>query len=134
MCGVAGIFNYRSEAGTINKDELRKIRDYQILRGPDAEGDWFSNDDRLGLAHRRLSIIDLDSEANQPMIDSNGRYVIVFNGEIYNYQELRKLLIEQGRLFKTKSDTEVLIQSYVHWREKYVRSPTWNVCICALGQ
>ena len=118
MCGIAGIFNYRADIVPIKKEELRKIRDYQFARGPDAEGEWHSNGNLLGLAHRRLSIIDLGSEANQPMISSNGRYVIVFNGEIYNYQELRKQLVEEGRVFKTKSDTEVLIQSYAHWGEK----------------
>ena len=94
---------------------MRHIRDHQIVRGPDAAGEWFSGDARIALGHRRLSIIDLDSEANQPMISADGRYVIVFNGEIYNYQVLRRQLIAEGLRFKTISDTEVMIQAYVRW-------------------
>lgn len=115
MCGLAGIFGYGAKSPSSIRTELRKIRDYQFTRGPDAEGEWFSKDGRTVLGHRRLSIIDLASEANQPMISTDGRYVAVFNGEIYNYQELRDQLVHKGLAFKTKSDTEVLIQCYAYW-------------------
>src|SRR3712207_5080637 len=87
-------------------------------RGPDGEGAWWSSDGVIGLAHRRLAIIDLDDRSLQPMHGSGGR-AIVFNGEIYNYQDLRKELIEQrGATFRTESDTEVLLELFdVHGRD-----------------
>jgi len=94
---------------------MYRIRDYQALRGPDAKGEWFSGDGHVALGHRRLAIIDLDSTSNQPMRSADDRLVIVFNGEIYNYQELRARLIAQGYRFKTGSDTEVLINCYAKW-------------------
>lgn len=118
MCGIAGIFNYQRGGPSIEHSELRKILNYQFLRGPDAQGEWLSSDSCVFFGHRRLSIIDIHAEANQPMISADQRFVIVFNGEIYNYRELRKQLIEKNRIFKTKSDTEVLIQSYAQWGTK----------------
>ena len=115
MCGIAGIFNYRSDGTSIDRVELSRISDNQKKRGPDAEGTWFSEDGQIGFGHRRLSIIDLDSQANQPMVSANRRYVIVFNGEIYNYQKLRKALVDEGCHFHTKSDTEVLLSGYARW-------------------
>ena len=117
MCGLAGIYRYHFDAPSLDRSELRSVRDYQFTRGPDAQGEWFSNNNRVGLGHRRLAIIDLNAEANQPMVSDNGHYVVVFNGEIYNYLELRRELLIEGRVFKTTSDTEVLIQSYIHWGE-----------------
>ena len=86
-------------------------------RGPDASGEWWSDDGSTGLAHRRLSIIDLDTRANQPMRCNGGGLTIVFNGEIYNYRELRHELVAAGRTFTTQSDTEVLLQAYDYWGE-----------------
>jgi len=86
-------------------------------RGPDGQGQWISEDGRVGLGHRRLSIIDLSENASQPMHFSN-RYSIVFNGEIYNYVELKELLTKQGYVFKTVSDTEVLMALYHRDKEK----------------
>ncbi len=86
-----------------------------ISRGPDAEGDWYSPNGSIGLAHRRLAIIDLDAKANQPMRGSDSALTIVFNGEIYNYRELRQELENLGCNFLTQSDTEVLLQAYAHW-------------------
>lgn len=85
-------------------------------RGPDAQGLW--SDEGVLLAHNRLSIIDLSHEANQPMISQNQRYVIVFNGEIFNFLELRSELESRGSVFKTHSDTEILLESYVLWGEE----------------
>ncbi len=112
MCGIAGIFSYASAAPSVNQTELRAIRDHMSLRGPDGSGEWFSQDGRVGLGHRRLAIIDLSERAAQPMASGDGRYLITFNGEIYNYHELRRSLEANGRTFVSDSDTEVLLQLY----------------------
>ncbi len=112
MCGIATIFAYDSNAPAVNRAELRGIRDHMALRGPDGAGEWFSGDQRVGMAHCRLSIIDLSEGAAQPMQSEDGSLVISFNGEIYNYKELRKSLAQKGYLFKTQSDTEVLLHLY----------------------
>ncbi len=91
---------------------LQEMGDKMIHRGPDAEG-VFENE-KVGLCHRRLSIIDLSVSGTQPMISADGRFVIVFNGEIYNFLEIREELIKQGYVFKTKTDTEVLLALYEH--------------------
>src|SRR5689334_21858352 len=89
-------------------------------RGPDAEGLWVSQDGHAALAHRRLAIIDLDSRSNQPMASEDGKLVISFNGEIYNYKALRQKLEGQGCRFRTQSDTEVLLQMYrLHGEEMF---------------
>ena len=85
-------------------------------RGPDGEGHWIAVNGQVGIGHRRLSIIDLSHEADQPM-HYLGRYSIVFNGEIYNYIELREILLKQGYSFKTQSDTEVLMALYDRHKE-----------------
>ncbi len=112
MCGVAAIFAYHYAAPGVDRDELCKIRDHMTARSPDGKGEWFSTDQRVGLGHRRLSIIDLTDEAAQPMRSADGKRVISFNGEIYNYQALRKSLEAKGRRFRTQSDTEVLLHLY----------------------
>jgi asparagine synthase (glutamine-hydrolysing) len=112
MCGIAGIFAYRSAANAIDRSELLRIREHMAARGPDGFGEWISGDARIGLAHRRLSILDLTERAAQPMRSTDGRHVIVFNGEIYNFRKLRAELEGAGRTFRTESDTEVLLQLY----------------------
>jgi len=112
MCGIGGIFAYRSTAESVRREELAKISEWMIPRGPDADGTWISGDDRVGLASRRLAIIDLTSEGTQPMFDVERELVIVFNGEIYNYRELRAALERGGARFHSHSDTEVLLQLY----------------------
>lgn len=111
MCGIAGIFAYRS-ATPVDRDELRIVRDHMARRGPDGFGEWFAENGRVGLGHRRLSIIDLSDRAAQPMVSADGKLVISFNGEIYNYRELKKELEAKGRVFRTESDTEVLLHLY----------------------
>jgi asparagine synthase (glutamine-hydrolysing) len=91
------------------------MRDQMRHRGPDDAGEWWSSDGRVGLAHRRLSIIDLSPSGHQPMTDSSGQYVIVLNGEIYNFQELRHELETKGYYFRSTSDTEVLLAVYREW-------------------
>src|SRR4051812_14438522 len=108
MCGIVGIHSYRDSGPPVDKEELLRIRDHMIRRGPDGAGLWMSDDKRTGFGHRRLAIIDLSETGAQPMSSADGRYVITFNGEIYNYRELRKELESRGVVFRSQSDTEVL--------------------------
>src|SRR2546425_192595 len=111
MCGIAAIFSYRGGPPVV-ESELLSIRDRMTSRGPDGAGIWIAPDRLVGLAHRRLAIIDLSASGAQPMCDHTGGFCISFNGEIYNYQELRKGLERKGFSFKSTSDTEVLLQLY----------------------
>lgn len=112
MCGIAGIYAYHYAANPIDVAELRGVRDHMAARGPDGSGEWISADGRVGLGHRRLAIIDLSADASQPMTSADGSAVIAFNGEIYNYKTLRAALETKGRVFRTQSDTEVLLHLY----------------------
>ena len=112
MCGIVGIYAYHSAADSINRAEVVRIRDHMATRGPDGSGDWFSEDGRVGFGHRRLSIIDLSDRAAQPMESADGKFVITFNGEIYNYRALRNKLESKGCIFRSQSDTEVLLHLY----------------------
>ena len=112
MCGIAGIYAYHYAANEVDRTELRQIRDHMAQRGPDGLGEWYSSDDRVGFGHRRLTIIDLSERAAQPMVSADGKLVLTFNGEIYNYRELRASLEARGRTFRSESDTEVLLQLY----------------------
>jgi len=109
MCGINAIYAFHPSAQPVDEEELLRTRECMRLRGPDAAGQWFSDDRRVALAHRRLSIIDVADRANQPMLGREGDLAIVFNGEIYNYRELRDELRED---FDTTSDTEVLLRLY----------------------
>src|SRR5437867_2822450 len=106
MCGIAAIFSYRGGPMLV-ESELLSIRDRMTSRGPDGAGIWISEDRLVGLAHRRLAIIDLSPSGAQPMLDATGTFSISFNGEIYNYRELREQLAKQGYCFRSSSDTEV---------------------------
>ena len=124
MCGLVGIFVYKQNGACVQEKELLIIRDHMSTRGPDSSGLWINNRRTLGLAHRRLSIIDLSVTATQPIASQDGRYHIVFNGEIYNYEELRSNLEKIGVTFNSTSDTEVLLKMYiVHGSDacKYLR-------------
>lgn len=112
MCGFNGIFAYNHSANQPGRNELLVSRDHMTKRGPDAAGEWWNVDRRVGLGHRRLSILDLSDRASQPMESICGRYVVVFNGEIYNYPTLRRQLELKGREFRTNSDTEVLLHLF----------------------
>ncbi len=110
MCGIAGF----AEKNNADKETLEKMMDVIIHRGPDGSGEYV--DDTVALGHRRLSIIDLEG-GKQPMENEDGTIVCIFNGEIYNYQPLRQQLQEQGHVFSTHSDTEVLLHGYEEWGE-----------------
>ncbi len=112
MCGIVGVASFLD----INKRNwIQKAIKTLAHRGPDFTGEWWSKDNKVGFAHSRLSIIDLSLSANQPMHIINRGLSIVYNGEIYNYKNLRKKLEKLGHKFKTKSDTEVILLSYVQW-------------------
>ena len=111
MCGIAGIIGHKASRGNI-----LQMLDCQKHRGPDFT-DYYVEESRIALGHNRLSIIDLSSNANQPFTSDDGNFVMVFNGEIYNYIELRKELQPKYH-FKTQSDTEVLLNAYKEWGKK----------------
>ncbi len=114
MCGITGVFVHGE--GRIDQTDLTAMRDTMVHRGPDGGANWISPDGKTGLAHRRLSIIDLSAVASQPMSNEDGSVWITFNGEIYNHTELRPDLIRRGHLFRTDhSDTEVLVHGYEEW-------------------
>lgn len=111
MCGISGIVSIRPT----NPDCIQAMNDVQRHRGPDGSGIWQSDDRMAVLGHRRLAIIDLSDAASQPMVSTNGGLVITYNGEIYNYVELRAELEALGVSFRTKSDTEVILEAYRQW-------------------
>ncbi len=117
MCGIVTIFNYNSD-GPVDRSELIRIRDYMTKRGPDGHGEWYSKDNRVGLGHRRLAIIDLSEAGAQPMMSEDQSLIIVFNGEIYNYQAIRAELETKGYRFRSNSDTEVLLHLYAEKRHE----------------
>ncbi len=114
MCGIVGILNRNRDP--VSSVILRKMADAITHRGPDSEG--FYIDGAIGLGHRRLAIIDLSPAGRQPMSSLDGRYILSYNGEIYNFQELRVILTARGYQFNSRSDTEVLLYAYVEWGEK----------------
>ena len=101
----------------MDRQALLRTRDYMRHRGPDGAGIWISDNRRIGLAHRRLSIIDLSDAGNQPMLDPATGNQVIFNGEIYNYQALRTELETAGRQFRSHSDTEILLKLYIEYGE-----------------
>lgn len=115
MCGINAIFAYRDDAPPVDPREILVCREAMHKRGPDAGDSWLSSDQRVGFGHRRLSIIDLSPGGAQPM--QRGSNVIIFNGEIYNYEELRADLQRRGVEFTSHSDTEVLLRLYERERE-----------------
>ena len=111
MCGVAGVINL--DGRLVERADLRRMTSAIQHRGPDGEGHW--QEGNVGLGHRRLSIIDLTDSGSQPMVSDEGRYVLSYNGEIYNYKELRSELVGLGRKFRGESDTEVVLNALAHW-------------------
>jgi asparagine synthase (glutamine-hydrolysing) len=114
VCGIAGFIDFNKKA---EKKSLLKMTDCLSYRGPDAAGHAFFEERgfNLGLGHRRLAIIDLSPLGEQPMYSANRRLCIIFNGEIYNYAEIKKILIDKGHQFNSGSDTEVILNAYLEW-------------------
>ena len=106
MCGIAGLFMPNK---SLKKDWIKRMTDAEAHRGPDAGGHFISEDNKVALGHRRLSIVDLSNAANQPMYSECARYVMVFNGEVYNYLELAK---KHQLETKTTSDSEVVLELF----------------------
>ncbi len=119
MCGITGFIDYE---GKSDLGILYRMRDSLIHRGPDSAGAMIINCNKcqIGFGHRRLSIIDLSACGDQPMTDETGNYVIIFNGEIYNFNEIKEELKSSGILFHSTSDTEVILKSYIKWGIKAV--------------
>jgi len=112
MCGIVGIVNLKHR-NRVPVELIRDMADTMIHRGPDSSGTFV--DDRVALGHRRLTVIDLTESGRQPMFDVTGRVGIVFNGEVYNYLELRELLEAKGYGFQSHTDTEVILNAYLEW-------------------
>jgi asparagine synthase (glutamine-hydrolysing) len=115
MCGITGIVEYSANEPQINEEILKSMSDVIIHRGPDSDGNWISPARRCGLAFRRLAIIDLSDAGNQPMSTSDGRFTIVFNGEIYNHKDIRKDLESLGYKYRSGTDTETILYGYKEW-------------------
>lgn len=111
MCGISGI--YLKDGDCVDSSTMEKMADSLIHRGPDYQG--IHVDGPLGLGHTRLSIIDLSAQGNQPMHSSNGRYIIVYNGEVYNFGEIRQILSAKGHNYSGHSDTEVVLHAFAEW-------------------
>jgi len=113
MCGIAGIMV--DDPGQLRRTDLSILGNALRHRGPDGEGQWVSQNGRIGLVHRRLAIIDVSTLGDQPMHSPDGRYTIVFNGEIFNFVELRDELKAGGAQFRSESDTEVILEAWRQW-------------------
>lgn len=114
MCGIAGLINLDDQP--VSPVVLQNMTNAIAHRGPDGEGQWI--EDNVGIGHRRLAIIDLSPAGHQPMINAEHRYVLSYNGEVYNFRELRSELEAAGYWFRSKTDSEVVLNALVHWGEK----------------
>jgi len=117
MCGICGQFRFDSE--NVSSKSLTSMMSKLARRGPDSNGKWLEG--KIGFGHQRLSIIDLSSHGNQPMVDDLLKLILVFNGTIYNYKSLRSELIDKGYSFFSHSDTEVIIKAYHYWGEDCIK-------------
>ena len=111
MCGIVGILNLKGDS--VSTNTIKKMTDAIAHRGPNGEGQWAEKN--IGIGHRRLSIIDLSSAGHQPMLSNDKRYVLSYNGEIYNFKEIRKELKSLGFIFKSNTDSEVVLNSLIQW-------------------
>jgi len=118
MCGITGLYSFK---GALPHHLIKEMTDAIAHRGPDSDGFFENESSRCHLGHRRLSIIDLRSAANQPMTSACQRYVIVYNGEVYNFNEIKQEIIAQKNIvFKTTSDTEVILEAFALWGKEFV--------------
>src|SRR3954447_6810200 len=111
MCGIAGLINLDGEP--VSPAVLQRMTDSIAHRGPDGEGHWI--DGPVGIGHRRLSIIDLTPAGHQPMASADHRYLLSYNGEIYNFRELRTELEARGYWFRSQTDSEVVLNALAEW-------------------
>src|SRR5581483_8309000 len=111
MCGIAGMV--RTDGAPPSMEALRRMAEAMRHRGPDADGFW--HDDHAALAHRRLAIIDLSEAGRNPLSNEDGSVWITFNGEVYNFQQLRQELEGLGHRFRSRTDTEVIVHAYEQW-------------------
>ena len=118
MCGIAGVFHHRDTTRPVDENLVKDMTRALAHRGPDGEGVWFGPG--VGLGHRRLAILDLSEMGAQPMIDRTGSLTVTYNGEIYNFRELRRRLERKGHRFRSTGDTEVLLTGYLEWGHKVV--------------
>src|SRR5262245_26873614 len=116
MCGIAGVISLTGEP--VGRELLKRMTDAIAHRGPNGEG-WFA-EGPIGLGNRRLSIIDLSANGNQPLTNEDGTVVVTYNGEIYNFRELRAELERRGHRFKSTTDTEVIVHAYEEWGDDCV--------------
>ena len=114
MCGIVGFVDRKGKKE--KKEIIKKMADRIVHRGPDQEGYYV--DDVVALGHRRLSILDLAKSGGQPIYNEDKSRLIIFNGEIYNYESLKEDLVKKGHIFKTKTDTEVLLHGYEEYKDK----------------
>lgn len=131
MCGIAGIVKTTENSFQIEPTLLKAMSEVIYHRGPDSDGQWLSKSGNAGFTFRRLAIIDLSEKGNQPMQISDGRYTIVFNGEIYNHMELRSELEKKGYKYKSHTDTETILFGYKEWGEKLLNKMygMWSLAI-----
>ncbi len=115
MCGISGFFDERPATRASREAVVSAMTDSLRHRGPDDSGSWIDAEAGIALGHRRLAIIDVSAGGHQPMATANGRYVIVFNGEIYNYRDVAERLRQSGAALRSRSDTEVLIEGFARW-------------------
>ena len=116
MCGITGYCTFSNDNSYEQLESIiNKMSDSLSSRGPDDKGFWIDSNKGIALGHRRLSILDLSSSGRQPMVSNNQRYIISFNGEIYNFKDLKTILIKKGYNFKSNTDTEVMLMSFEEW-------------------
>ena len=130
MCGISGI--YLKDGAIVDSNIVEKMAVSLNHRGPDYKG--IHVDGSLGLGHTRLSIIDLSEQGNQPMHSPDGRYTIVYNGEVYNFGEIRSILSAKGHHYRGHSDTEVVLHALMEWGNRGIRQIRRHVCHSGLGQ
>src|SRR2546425_7432443 len=118
MCGITGFLDLRPATRANRETMLRAMTNSLLHRGPDDNGVWVDAEAGIALGHRRLAIIDLSPAGHQPMMSADGRFVISYNGELYNFQELRIELEALGCQFRSRTDTEVILYAYAQWRER----------------
>ena len=116
MCGITGILNFDQQP--VSSSKIKLMTDSIIHRGPDGEGQW--TDNHIGLGHRRLAIIDLSPAGHQPMQTRDGRYILTYNGEVYNFKELRIELESLGYQFHSNTDSEVVLNAFAEWKDRCV--------------